>query len=310
MNRRILAVTQGFFFVLMLAGCNDRAADTATSGKISIAVDEAFQPIIQAQVDAFQASYKYAKITPIYTTEGQAVQLLLADSVRSVVMTRTLNEKEKEYFVNKKIKPDTLKIATEAVALIVNRKNPDSLLTLNRLRALMNGSVKTWNEVSGKGANKEVVIVFDNANSSNLGYIKEKFDLGTDFDKRVFAAGSNQKVIEYVQQNEYAIGFIGVSWISDWEDDPKQYKFKNSVTTVAVADKDDAPMEEYFQPYAAYLQTKQYPLYRSLYIVSREARVGLGTGFAAYVAGEKGQLIIRKAGLLPATMPVRLVQFK
>ncbi len=307
--RRIFAFMQGFFFIVAVASCDSTVKDTATSGKISIAADESFQPLVQTEIDAFQASYKYAKVSPIYTTEAQAVKLLLADSVRSVVMTRTLNEQERAYFENKKIKPDTLRIAREAVALIVNKKNADSLLTMNRLRAILTGDIKKWKDITGKGSDKDIVIIFDNANSSNLSYIKSKFGLGTDFDKKIFAAQSNKNVIDYVKQNPNALGLIGVSWISD-SDDPKQQFAKQDISIVAIAEKDDATIADHYQPYAAYLQTKQYPLYRDLYIVSREARVGLGTGFAAYVASDKGQLIILKAGLLPATMPIRLVQVK
>ena len=51
-----------------------------------------------------------------------------------------------------------------------------------------------------------------------------------------------------------------------------------------------------------------YPLCRELYVISREGRTGLGTGFASFVAGDNGQRIFLKAGLVPATVPVRLVQ--
>jgi phosphate transport system substrate-binding protein len=43
-------------------------------------------------------------------------------------------------------------------------------------------------------------------------------------------------------------------------------------------------------------------------MVSREARAGLASGFIAFVAGEKGQRVVLKAGLVPATMPVRIVE--
>ena len=306
---RILAYSLGFFFIVLLPSCGGEKVDTATSGKISIGVDEAFQPLIQAEIDAFSASYKYATVKPVYTSEDKAVQLLLADSVRSVIMTRSLTDKEKQYFDAKKLFPKTLKIATEAVAFVVNKKNPDSLLTMNRLRTILSGDTKVWNEVSGKGSQKNVVVVFDNANSSNLTYIRKKFGLGSDLEKRIYSAQSSRNVVDYVQKNENAIGVIGASWISD-SDDPQQQQFKRDVTIVSIAAKDDPTIDDYFQPYAAYLQTKQYPLHRDLYIVSREARVGLGTGFAAYVASDKGQLIILKAGLLPATMPVRLIELK
>ncbi len=56
------------------------------------------------------------------------------------------------------------------------------------------------------------------------------------------------------------------------------------------------------------LLRKLYPLYREVYIISKEAYTGLGTGFTAFVASERGQRIVLKLGLVPATMPVRLVE--
>ena len=63
----------------------------------------------------------------------------------------------------------------------------------------------------------------------------------------------------------------------------------------------------YFKPYPYYTALKQYPLVRDVYIVSREARAGLGTGFASFVAGDAGQRIVRLKGMLPATIPVRVI---
>ncbi len=68
--------------------------------------------------------------------------------------------------------------------------------------------------------------------------------------------------------------------------------------------------EDYLQPYKAYILMKKYPLSRTVYIISREGRTGLGSGFLAYVASDKGQRIVLKSGLVPATAPVRLVELK
>jgi phosphate transport system substrate-binding protein len=310
---RILALVQGFFFAILLVACNtkgDKYTDTPTTGTISIGVDESFQPLIQAEVDAFMANYKYANVNPLYQTEGQVVKLLLEDSVRLIVITRQLTDQEKAFFQEKKITPRILKIATDAVAIIVNAANPDSLLTVDQLASVFRGDVRKWNDLNGKGLDQDISIVFDNSNSSNLSYIKNKFSLSDSLDNRIFAAKSNQQVIEYVEKNTRALGVIGVNWISDTEDDPRQMDFINRVRVVAIADTLNPEPEDYYQPYQAYLALKKYPLHRDLYIISREARTGLGTGFASFVAGDKGQLVVLKGGLLPATMPIRLVELK
>ncbi|MBK6681602.1 MAG: hypothetical protein IPG53_17140 [Ignavibacteriales bacterium] len=53
-----------------------------------------------------------------------------------------------------------------------------------------------------------------------------------------------------------------------------------------------------------------YPLVRSIYSINLEGKVGLGQGFAAYVASELGQRTILRFGLVPATMPVRFYKSK
>lgn len=64
----------------------------------------------------------------------------------------------------------------------------------------------------------------------------------------------------------------------------------------------------HFKPYQAYLALKYYPLSRRITMLSREARSGLASGFMAFVASERGQRIVLKAGLVPTTMPLRIVE--
>jgi phosphate transport system substrate-binding protein len=79
---------------------------------------------------------------------------------------------------------------------------------------------------------------------------------------------------------------------------------------VGISKKDNpASVDDYVQPYQGYLAQGTYPLKREVFIISREARAGLGTGFASFITGDKGQRIILKSGLVPASMPVRIVGF-
>ena len=71
-----------------------------------------------------------------------------------------------------------------------------------------------------------------------------------------------------------------------------------------------AASEEYYQPLQAYLSLGFYPLTRDVMVASREARSGLGTVFIAWLTSDKGQRVVLKAGLLPATMPIRIVKIK
>jgi phosphate transport system substrate-binding protein len=65
----------------------------------------------------------------------------------------------------------------------------------------------------------------------------------------------------------------------------------------------------YYHPYQASIYNKSYPFTREVYLISRETFAGLGSGFIAWMTNEKGQKIVLRSGLVPATMPIRIQQF-
>ena len=64
-----------------------------------------------------------------------------------------------------------------------------------------------------------------------------------------------------------------------------------------------------FQPYAGTIWTKEYPLFREVWMINKARKAGLNSGFVLYMTGERGQLIIQKSELVPAKAPIRLIQF-
>jgi phosphate transport system substrate-binding protein len=287
-----------------------KTLDSPTQGEISVSIDDSYTPIMEAELYAFHSFYKYAKIHAQYKPEGEAVKDLLNDSARLVVMSRELTDNEKSVFEKINLHPKSLKIAYDAVAIIVHPANKDTMLTMSKLKAIISGSDSTWKQVNNKSSLGKISIVFDHKNSGNARFIQEKFLQQNPFPKNCFAAKSNKEVVDYVAANKDAIGVIGVNWISD-KDDTLMLGFLKKIKVVALASSDAAEMPyDYYQPYQAYIQQGTYPLCRNVYIVSREARAGLGTGFAAFVAGDKGQRIILKSGLVPATAPIRIINIK
>src|ERR1044071_2211367 len=149
-------------------------------------------------------------------------------------------------------------------------------------------------------------IVFDHQNSSIARFVRDSLLNGAPLPANTFAAGDNTAVVDYISKDKTAVGLIGVSWISD-HDDSVANRFLGSINVVGLKNEGQ---DDYYKPYQAYIAQKFYPLTRDIIINIREGRAGLGTGFTSFVAGEKGQRVILKAGLVPATMPIRLVQIK
>lgn len=275
-----------------------------------MAVDEGYKPLMEGILDTFHALYPRAHITPVYTSEAEAFDLLLKDSVRCIVSARELNPAEMAYFKKIPLTARNIKIGYDALAIVVNNQNPDSQLTYIQCGKIFSGEVKSWKQLNEKSALGEIQLVYDKNGSSTFRQVNQVFNDGKASTGNNFAVKSNAEVIDYVEKNPNAIGVIGASWVSD-ADDKTALSFIKRVNVVAVqpelgSEHDD----EYFKPYQAYIATMDYPFIRTIYIVSREARAGLGTGFASFVAGDKGQRMMLKAGLVPATAPIRLIQFK
>ena len=295
-------IVEWIIAIMFVAGCAERdkhgkILDTPTAGTIKIAADEALKPLIDAEIQAFEGIYQHAKVEVNYVSEADAIDALLKDSARLTVVTRRLVEDEENTLVQQTIIPDHLKIATGGIALITNRQNADTLISLDEVKKIFQGKI---NSLSSKAPFS--VVVFDNPTSGILRFLKDSLSIGASLPEYCFAVNSNASVVEYVSKTPHALGLIDVSWISD-RDDSTTNSFLNSIHVLGIS-RDSI----FFRPFQAYIAQKSYPLVRDIVMISREARSGLASGFMAFVASEKGQRIVLKSGLVPATMPIRIVE--
>jgi len=295
MNKFLLASLA--LFLMSYSGCKNSGdySDTPTYGKISISVDETFKPLINSEIDTFKGIYSYAEVEVNYRTEAEAFNDLMNDTIRLIIVPRKLNADELKQFEKWEIVPKVTKIAYDAVALIGSKDLKDTTITLNELRSLLSDEkVPSF---------KDLKVIFDNNNSSTISFLSEKLGFKK-LSSRCYALNSNEAVLNYVSKENKSIGIIGVNWISD-RDDTTNISFLKSFKVLEISNNDTS---EAYKPYQAYIARKIYPLWREVYIISKEAYTGLGTGLNAFIASERGQRIVLKFGLVPATMPVRLVE--
>jgi phosphate transport system substrate-binding protein len=303
----LLALT---LVILLVSSCHNPMGvqpldETPTRGNIKISVDESFQLLIDTQLYTFESLYINAHITPYYKPEVDVLADFMNDSVRTIVLTRDLTKEEKDYLLTQKFVARTTKVAHDALALIVNPANHDTIISDNQFADIFRGKITSWKQINPASQDKPVNVVFDNNKSGNVRYFREKFSLTGNFPSNCFAVNTNEEVINYVKNNTGALGIISVNWISDTQDSISE-KFLKSVRVVEVG----TNSLNYCKPYQGYIAEESYPFCRDVYMISRETFSGLGTGFASFVAGDQGQRIILKSGLVPATMPIRLIQIK
>lgn len=279
--------------------------NTMHSGFIKVAVDETLKSVMQNEIDVFEGLYP-AVIQPIYTTENNTFELLKVDTVRLAISARPLNKSEIHYFFEKKFEPKSIPIAIDAIALVINKNNPDSIINVQNLKKILTGEVKNWNQIYPSSKLGKVQVVFDNTNSSIVRYAVDSICKDKPLSKELNALELDKEVVEYVSKTPNALGLIGVSLISN-EKDSVSVDFTQKIQVMRVSNNDNPDRYNSYQPYQYYIYTMKYPLTRTIYMVLNDFRGELPTGFTNFVAGDKGQRIIKSAGLLPYTIPVNQV---
>lgn len=308
-RRSILCI----FFALVLFGCNsvkNNDEETLYSGRIKIAVDESFKPIIEEVLQVYHALTPEATIEPIYCSEVEAVDLLLKDSVRFAVANRRLTERETASLNARKFFPESVRFAVGGIALITNRQNRDSLITVGQIQNVLSGKINQWNGLYPDSDLGEIRVVFDNPNSGTVHFALDSICRGKEMSPlSVKAKRNSREVIDLVAKDPGAIGFIGVNWVGN-PVDTARLSFNDKIRVLAVSDSDKATVENSFKPYQAYLALRKYPLTHDIFILINDPKGALPTGLMTFMTGDKGQRIILKSGLVPATQPVRLVNVK
>ncbi len=295
-----LVIWRVLLVLLLITGCsgNDKkqqAEESLSSGTIHISVDETFKPVIDSQISVFIAAYPNAKIITHYKPEAECLKDLKFDSIRMVIVTRGLSEEEVNLF------RDTLgyapkfgKMASDAIAVVINNNAKDSMFSVSDIRGMLNGT-------SGY---RYKLVMDGNKATSTVRFMIDSVLKGEKLAANVQAAATSEGVIDYVSKNPDAIGFVGVSWIGNKEDST-QLSFLNKVKIANIQCR-GCDNEAYVKPYQANIVLKRYSLVRGLYYILKENYAGLGSGFSNFLTGERGQLIFKRAYLAPSRMALQV----
>ena len=283
------------FVTVFLFACNDGdrttdTRDTTRSGTIHISADESFKPVIDSQIQVFESQNPDAHIIVLYKPEADCLRDLSNDSTRIVIVTRGLSREEQD------IIRDTLNfnasfgpMAYDAIAVIVNNRSKDTLMTMQDIRSLVKGT---------SGYPYKVVLDGTSA-TSTVRYVMDSLLQGAEMGKNISAAKNSEGVIDYISKNTDAVGFVGVSWIGNPED-TTQLSFLEKVKIVKIECR--GCNGTYVEPVPYNIAAARYPMVRPLYYILKENYNGLGSGFVNFLIYEKGQKIFSRAYLLPARM--------
>ena len=291
-------------FVILIASCQgkkrkDGRTDTYSSGVISFTSDESFSPIIDEEIQLFEFTYPNAKVNPIYTNESEAINMLLSGKTCLAITARDYKANERQNLRERKFNPQSFALAYDALALIVNNSNNDTCISVKDFAGILNGTIKKWSDLNPASASEDIVLVFDNKNSSTVHFVEDSILGGHPIkNPNVYATQKTADVIDYVEKSPNAIGIIGSNWLND-KRDSTNLTFNKNIRVMSVTRSDKATPENSWKPYQYYIYNGNYPLCRTIYALLNDPLRGLPWGFSHFISSPKGQLIVLKTGLLP-----------
>lgn len=316
-----------------IIGCTPVKRGEYASGSATIFCDDGFKNILEEEIEVFEYTYPQSSIIPFFVSEGAAIDTLMADGTQAIISTRELTKDQIDYMKSKYKRVVRQNcIAVDAVALITNKKNPVGALSMQEVSDILNGKISKWSQLAGTDT-AAIKIVFDNAESSTVSYLKDKFlPEGKKLSEtaNTFAQENNAQVFDVVKTDPDALGVISVSWLGsdlsiakkvpmkqrmeDYENqnDTIASNLTSEVNIIKISnptqDNDFSPVA--YKPYQAYIYSGEYPLVRKVYMVSTASNSTVLHSFYVFMTGFVGQKIISKTGILPYHMNPRVVELK
>jgi phosphate transport system substrate-binding protein len=283
-----------FFLAISLIACSNNtpqtSQDTTSAGTIHISAEETFKPILDQQIAVFKSSYPKANFIVEYKSEIECLKDFKQDSTRMIFITRGLNKQEEAAYKNQLGFTPTFGIlAYDAVAILVHQNAKDSLFTLSDLRKKLIGE------------NGQQVVMDGSHLTGVVRFLKDSLTKDKPFGKNVLSADGSEAVIDYIKNNPNAIGFVTMNWIGD-KYDVKQEKARKFVKTALLECTLCTEKGLFAQPSQATIGRGQYSMSLPIYYVLKENAPGLGSGLLNFMSLERGQLIFRRAFMVPAKM--------
>jgi len=311
-TRSLAGVSFALAALLCLAGAGmscSRLAEqqTATKGSIKVLTSESHLDLIQKEAQDFTSLYKDAKVSVSGATTRGAIVALLNDSVSVIVVDRALNQEEEQVAQKAKMKLEKINIALDAVAVVVNHLNETQGISNQTLKDVLARRITDWNQIRGSGLSGPVELVMTGRNSGIYELVKDYFfSLPGDIQASVVLP-SQKEVIEYVAKSPQAVGLVSLAALKS----PSVAPLVADSTTAVVKALSFAGQDSTGKPvlqklYQAHIYLGRYPLSYPVYIYSRKDS-NLAAGFVSFITGTEGQKLILNWGLVPVTMPVRIV---
>jgi phosphate transport system substrate-binding protein len=205
--------------------------------------------------------------------------------------SRLITQAEIDQAKAKGVTPYEIRVATDALSVIVNPANPVSELTIAQLSGIYTNKITNWKEVGGKDAT--IVVMSRDTNSGTFAFFKEHVvqmaelptkDTKLEYGNKVLLLPSTEEGVSQAASNPNAIFYAGLGYLN------------NTVKAIAVKKTANDPG---VKPSVETALNNTYPVSRPLLYYTKGAPAGVIKTYIDYCLSTAGQQEVLKAGFVP-----------
>jgi phosphate transport system substrate-binding protein len=268
MTRRI---GTGMVLAFLAVGCGGGQA----SGTIRIKGSDSEVNLVQSLAEAFMAKDKNAVISVQGGGSGVGIAAIINKEVDIANASRTMSDEELSKARANGVDPLRFIFAIDAIAVVVNKDNPLTDLSLDDLGKLFRGDAANWKDVGGPDAG--VSLYGRQSNSGTFVFFRESVLKG-DYSSGMKAMNGNSQIVEGIKTDKSGIGYVALGYVKKGEG------FIPDVKVLRINGK--LPGED------------GYPITRPLNQYLQDRPQGKVKDFLAFELSDEGQAMVEKGGFL------------
>lgn len=275
-------------FAFALVGCGKKADTPAEpltneapgtetlSGTLTVEGSDTMVNLAQAWAESFMSVNPDVAITVKGGGSGTGIASLVNGTVDFANASREVKGEEVDALkaAGGELKENA--VARDGIAVIVNKANKASDLTVDQLGKIFRGEITDWKDVGGS-AGKIVLLGRDTSSGTYEFFLEAVVGKDKKYSKEMRNLQSSQAIVDEVKKNPAAIGYVGMGY-----EDP-------AVAVLKVEGEAATPES---------VISGSYKLSRALYMDSNGAPKGLAKSYLDWITGVEGQKIVSDEGFV------------
>lgn len=292
MKKKLITILLPFLFFMVACGGNQASLDNSSSqGEVVNIVNTGSDTMVNlalAWAEQYQQSNPNVSISVTGGGSGTGIAALINETVDIANASRQIKEEELKSAQENGSDPVEFVVARDAIAIIVNPKNPINSLTLQQISDIYSGKINNWSELGGE--DRPIVKLSRETNSgTHVYFLEEVLRLGDKENKTLFSPDtlllpSSEGITSEVRDNPNAIGYDGLGYVIP------------EVKVIAVARDVAGP---FVLPSADTVNNDQYPIARDLYMYTANQPTGEIKKYLDWLYTPEAQEIVTELGFVP-----------